>query len=910
MRRFLRGQLRFRRGRLLALGAGIVVAAVSFTLLTAAAATSQLQVRGVVSKNFRSAYDVLVRPTHSMSSLESSQGLVQQNYLSQIFGGITLDQYAAVRTVPGVDVAAPIAMVGYVLQHGRITVPLPTSADPRARQLFRLRTTRITDRGLTSFQDADSYVYVTPRTLQDQGGGGAQTASTPGAFEIVESGRRVGVCPYDGAGGSVRGPFDPVGRQRVTCWSRQTGEFGRESSAGGSVRPHGEVTLPFPFLVAAVDPGQEARLAGVDRAVVAGRYLRVSDRPAPRGGDLEVPVLVSTRSYLDESAHVMVEDLGAAAAARVPAQQQTAAFTQLLKGARGTVVARQAGDADTAYQQAFRATDAGYFFDNFWTSGSIRYEQRAPLELAPRPVVNPASVWQGDSLDSAPLVASDVNFRSLVAHPADRSASHLQPTLRAVGRFDPERLPGFAAAYAAPLATYHAPVAAAADERSRRLLGGRDLLPNGNFGGYLTQPPLLLTTLASLPTFTSPTYFNGPTAAAAPISVIRVRVAGVRGPDRLSRERIRSVATAIKQRTGLDVDITVGASATNVRIDLPAGIAGRPALTLREGWVRKGVAVTILDAVDRKSVALFGLVLLVCGFFLLNSALAAVRFRRREIATLRCLGWSPGQVFAVVLGELALVGLAAGLVGTAIAAALVEAFSLQLPVARTLLVAPVAVVLAVVAGLLPAARAAHAQPLDALRPAAVTRSRPRPVLGLPGLAVRSLFRVPGRTLLGVTGLALSIAALSVLLAVSIAFRGQVAGSLLGAVVSVQVRTVDYVSVALAVLLGAMSVIDVLLVNQRERAGELATLITTGWSAGELTRLTAYEGLGLAVMGSAIGAAVGLGLAAALAVSALPTVAGAAALAALAGVAVVVGTLLVPLRALGRLAPAAVLAEEE
>lgn len=910
MRRFLLAQLRFRRRRLLTLAAGIVVAAVSFTLLTAAATTSQLQVRGAVSENFRSAYDVLVRPAHSTTPLESSQGLVQQNYLSGIFGGITLDQYATIRTVPGVEVAAPIAMIGYMLRNASVTVPLPPARSVGDRQLFRLRTVRVADRGLTRLRDGDTYVYVTPRTLEQASG--TQTSSTPGAFELLESGQRVAVCPYDAVSASSMTPFDPVARRRVFCISRRTGLFG---SGPGPVEA--SVTLPFPFLVAAVDPGPEGRLAGLEGAMVAGRYLQASDGPIQKNGTVEVPVLVSSRSYVDESAQVTVEDLGLAAADRVPAEHQTTAFTQLVTGARGTVLQRLSADTDTAYRQAFRATDAGgYSIDGYWTSGPIHYERRAGLALAARPFRNDAThVWesptQGSPLPAAPLVASDVNFRPLAQHPADSSTRHSSPTLRAVGRFDPEVLPGFGGAYAAPLAIYHAPVAAPADEVSRRLLGGRDLLPNGNIAGYLTQPPLLLTTLAALPIFQSDTYFRGGgTAAAAPISVIRVRVAGVRGPDRLSRERIRAVATAIRQRTGLDVDLTAGASATDVRIDLPAGIGGRPALAIREGWVRKGVAVTILQAVDRKSVALFGLVLLVCGFFLVNGALAAVRFRRREIATLRCLGWSPGQVFRAVLGELALVGLAAGLVGTAIAAALVEAFSLRLPVTRTLAVTPVAVVLAVLAGLVPAARAARAVPLDALRPAAATRARPRPVRGLPGLAVRNLLRVPGRTLLGVTGLALSIAALSVLLAVSLAFRGQVAGSLLGSVVSVQVRAVDYVSVALTVLLGAMSVIDVLLVNQRERAGELATLGTTGWSGGELARLTAYEGLGMAAVGSAVGAAAGLALAAALDHSSLPTVSAAAALAALGGMAVVLGTLLVPLRALSRLAPAAVLAEEE
>jgi hypothetical protein len=102
-----------RRGRSLAVVAAIVGAAVSFSLLTSAVATSRLEVRGKVSANFRSAYDILVRPQHSITPLERSDRLVQENYLSGIFGGITMKQYHQIKALPGVKVAAPIAMVGY-----------------------------------------------------------------------------------------------------------------------------------------------------------------------------------------------------------------------------------------------------------------------------------------------------------------------------------------------------------------------------------------------------------------------------------------------------------------------------------------------------------------------------------------------------------------------------------------------------------------------------------------------------------------------------------------------------------------------------------------------------------------------------------------------------------------------------
>jgi len=115
------------------------------------------------------------------------------------------------------------------------------------------------------------------------------------------------------------------------------------------------------------------------------------------------------------------------------------------------------------------------------------------------------------------------------------------------------------------------------------------------------------------------------TNAKAPISVIRVRVAGVTGPDQVSRERVRRVAQAIRERTGLAVDITTGSSPHPLLVQLPAGKFGRPALTVREGWTKKGVAFAIVSALDRKSLALFVLILVVSALFLANGAFASVR---------------------------------------------------------------------------------------------------------------------------------------------------------------------------------------------------------------------------------------------------------------------------------------------
>ena len=295
---------------------------------------------------------------------------------------------------------------------------------------------------------------------------------------------------------------------------------------------------------------------------------------------------------------------------------------------------------------------------------------------------------------------------------------------------------------------------------------GSDLLPTLNLAGYVSQPVQLVTTLAALPVLENQRYFSGDLHAADPISVIRVRVAGVTGPDAVSLARIRQVAQQIAVRTHLTVDIVAGSSPRPTTVDLPAGRFGQPGLRLTEGWVHKGVAVAILTAVDRKSVVLFTLILIVCVLFVANSATAAVRGRRRSLGILACLGWTRPRLFATVLGELAGIGLAAGLLGGALALPIAAGLGLHPSVARAALALPVAMAVAVVAGAVPAWIATRADPLAAVRPPVLPARRAHHPSGVTGLAVLNVTRNPGRTLVGVVSLAVGVAALTLLTAIT------------------------------------------------------------------------------------------------------------------------------------------------
>lgn len=922
MLRLIAGELRHRQGRALALLLGILVATTSFTVLTSASDSERLEVRGTVAARFRTAYDILVRPQRSATSLETSEGLVQRNFLSGIFGGITTADYRTVRRIPGVEVAAPIAMVGYVMPTIQVPVRLRPAPDDPTRLLYRVRTKWSADDGLTRIQDADSYVYVTRRRLQAPPNGVVPNPE-PASYEVVGPGKKAPVCPLN-SDPLFASPFSAGARSTISCWSTVSGfnGYGKDPAVPEwrLDRLGAMVPWAFPFVVAAIDPEQEAKLSGIGRAVVTGRYLREDDVPRDAGrvgrlARLAAPVLVSTTPYMAETAQVTVSRLPPGAAARVPSQRYPVALRRWLRRQpAGPVVTRKTITTRDAYGQLLGALRSRLEVDGYWTAGAVGYQRLGRRRLKPRPVTNPPDVWTsaytGTGYVTTPLTAGDTGFRRLTQHAYNDDGDYPIPALRAVGTFDPAKLPGFTDPDAAPLSTYTPPFAVPGDDRARDALHGGTLVPSGNLAGYFTPPPLLLTSLRSLSLFTNPIYFSGVDAqASAPISVIRVRVNGVRGPDALSRERIRLVAERIARRTGLRVDITAGASPTPVSVELPVGRFGRPSLTLQEGWVKKGAAVAILSAVDRKSLVLFALILIVCALFTTNASAAAVRSRRTDLGVLACLGWPTRRLFAIVVLELGLIGFAAGVAGSALALPIGALLGLHVSAARAAIAIPAATTLAVLAALWPAVIAARSNPAVAVQPAITGAGRSHAARTIAGLALTNLVRVPGRSLLGAASLAIGVCALTLLLAVTIAFRGAVVGTLLGDAVAVQARSADFVAVAATLALGALAVADVLYLNVRDRAREFATLRATGWQERQLARLVTLEGVGMGSAGALVGA--GLGLLGAVLFAGEITVAVVlvSAAAAAAGTAVAAAATLVPTALLRRLPTAELLAEE-
>ena len=927
MGRLAWSQLRFRTVRLVALLAGMLLATTAFTVLTAASRTAQLRTVGTVSAHFVPAYDILVRPKGARTALETQTGTVQPNFLSGIYGGITMAQYHQIASIPGVQVAAPIAMVGYTLLVSQLSSPLPAADLSRpGRQLYRVTTTWISQGGASRAAEPPSFVYVTPQRL------GVDAHTVYLASERLPDGTSVTVCPADATLEPGVDPFGVAAQSDCTAWSKANG-YGPAGPLVPGVSPANpgyDVDWVIPVLIAAVDPVAEAKLDGLDRAVISGHYLA-----GPVGGANSgtFPVLASSVSGLDESAVTQLATLSAP----VSAPSMTASWMSQHATAPGRVISTVTTTAHQAYQQLLAALAvkpgpaapsvsggstvmyAGKMQPSYggqvgihayWSVGPTSYRHSRSGTLVAQLTNNPPSTWYTGGAQTASMDDEDNQYRKVSVHaPAGTTFASIPASPQLVGIFNPAKINEFDPLSRVPLGAYEPVVAAPANPAANRALHGSDLLPNQNLGGYVSQPVDLVTTLSALPALQNQGYYGTRLPLADPISVVRVRVAGVTGPDPVSLERIREAAQQIEVRTGLDVDIVAGSSPSPTTIDLPAGKFGQPPLTLSEDWVKKGVAVAILSAIDKNSLVLFALILIVCVLFVANSASAAIRGRRRELGVLACLGWTRPRIFTAVLGELAAIGLAAGLLGLAAALPLSSAVGLHASLGRAALAVPIAVAVAVIAGLIPAWLAARAEPVASVRPPVLGVRRARQPGGITALAAVNVLRTPGRALVGAVSLAVGVTALTILAAVTIAFRGVVVGSLLGNAVAVQVRGVDYVAVTATVALGVLAVADVVFLNIRERAPELAVIRTFGWPESALSRLVITEGAIIGLAGSLAGAALGLAAAAQFAGQLPATLYLIAAAAVAGGLLVTTTAALLPAQALRRLPAAHLLAEE-
>ena len=333
-------------------------------------------------------------------------------------------------------------------------------------------------------------------------------------------------------------PFGPAVQSYASCWSR-VNQYDNPPGGGPGAREAGYfVNWDIPVLIAAIDPDAEAKLDGLNQALVSGSYLK--EHEGDRGPIF--PVLASSASGMNEYAQTVVRQLTAPTA--MP--DMNAAWASAQDSAPGRTVATDHSTAQQAYASAIRGRGptisvsnrqgsfTGISFSGFWSVGPVDYQRARAGALMPRQVVNPPSTWYTGGGYAVAMDDEDSQYRTVTSHvkvsaPNSAASRQIPPLIKVAGVFDPARIKSFDPLSQVPLGDYQPVAAAPATAASRRALHGGDLLPSQNLGGLVSEPVNMITTLSALPLLQNSSFFSG-TPAADPISVIRVRVAGVTGP--------------------------------------------------------------------------------------------------------------------------------------------------------------------------------------------------------------------------------------------------------------------------------------------------------------------------------------------------------------------------------------------
>ncbi|SDZ66896.1 putative ABC transport system permease protein [Evansella caseinilytica] len=74
---------------------------------------SQLKVTETLEVYSRGSYDLLIRSKGSRTLIENELGVVEDNYIGDGKGGISIEQWQAIKQNPEVEIAAPVASLGY-----------------------------------------------------------------------------------------------------------------------------------------------------------------------------------------------------------------------------------------------------------------------------------------------------------------------------------------------------------------------------------------------------------------------------------------------------------------------------------------------------------------------------------------------------------------------------------------------------------------------------------------------------------------------------------------------------------------------------------------------------------------------------------------------------------------------------
>lgn len=777
-----------RRDRLALALVGVIVLGAGLSLMSLLSES----IRGTVTRSYeqtwRAPYDILVHvPLPGGAQVAD---ITEPNLLTTLPPGITKAQWETVKAVSGVEIAAPLAVLGQLQASVYMTMGFGKSSAPKEYDLNSPGpgVYRVSSR----LASADSTV---PETVS-----WTKTVAFP---DFRNGGKLPDYMPPD----ALKLDGKPVTNLGI----------------------HADV----PVMLVGLDPAAEARLAGLEGALVKGRYLRSDESASPglhpiteKDGTvirpLSLPVLLNQYAFRGWSFTVTVEELD-----------------EHLQVKRLVEERRWAGPELAPFLQqgvnAFGAIRG--------QSGPLLYDMVASPFPDRWPVALALSPTQADPYGFLRTAGLEIDL----GH-SFRAWTPLRQSVEfdVAGLFDSAKLSVvMEPASHMPLMTYRPAEALHVLDAAGKPVNPPATVAGGiSPVGFLSSPPVMVTTIPAAMAV----------AGDGAINAVQVKVAGAEHFTPETVAKVRAVADEIQRKTGLVAEVVMGSSPVNVLIKVPAA-GGKPDYGwVEETWIHKNAATTAVQQTEFGYSLYIALVIAVALLYALATGLAGVTARRRELGVAAAVGWPGRALGRIAAAEQMLFALVAGLL-----AALVAAVGGAPP--RT-------VGLTLLAGLLvyvPAAAAAwvaaaQVSPGDALRWGDTAPGRRvLPGTGALPLALASLMGRPGRTLLTMVAAALPTALLLVLAFISRHLSGVLFTTVTGQYAAMKAGPLQYMAGLIALAIAAMTAFDLVRQNAADHRQERALLHALGWPRFRIVLTMVAEGGVLGAVAGIIGTGVGVGL---------------------------------------------------
>lgn len=660
--------------------AAVVLLALFVPAVGAVSSQTQVRLVGLVDENWRGAYDILVRPVGARSLAEVEHNLVEPNFLTFTgSGGITVTQWQSVQGIEGVEVAAPVAVVGY-LETNSIApmIYIDSSVMPEETTLFRLASRVWSTDGVSEqlLAEQEHHLLLPPPSQSGWASVAGFTWTGEGDF-------------FDQVWAELADPLVPAGEQGV------------------------HILAP----VVAVDPVSESQLLGLqsrmfeplteieedgigrtvgdfdsERLLSGGYVFTTSIRSLQRLGEnltaAIVPIVVSETLYARVFVGVEVFRVGDPFGGGIDPQVLEVG---LAVDARTGASEVRLGSTEEEFSEGlvpFRVTPAtvgwpgtvvpegpsGFFSSAQYRAilpGPVHYDHRSPRT--------------GEAAVSLEVIPQTAGYRALTT--VELSEKENVVDIRefpfffgAVGTYDLSELdlPDNPLNWA-PLGAYEPPDSSWVAGPDGVPVDPVEMYPTLDVTGLLQPPPLAYTDIEGAEVLRGD----------APIDAIRVRVAGLSGFDAEARRRVEEVAAAIVD-LGLEVDIVAGSSPQRVELYVPDYYEdGSDLGWVEQRWSTLGAAERVLSGLTDLNQKLLGLTVGVAALVAGGLQLVSGAVQESRARSLWVLGWSRGRIAWWLWGE----SLAAGAVVAVVALAIASLLGME-SAARS----AVAIVVGVVVG--------------------------------------------------------------------------------------------------------------------------------------------------------------------------------------------------------------------